>query len=449
MRSRSLLALLIGFGTLIGLIVLLGLGAKRRAKAIYAESTATHEAYLRADAIVRDLPADLHFSGILVRDYLLDPSHLRGPHYRERLQKLMAEMSENLKLLRNHLPAENLPALDHLTKEVNDYWDRLDPVFEWTPQQKSLMSAAFLQKVVVFRRDSVVKLAQQLSQLNLESLATEQSRLQKSEDLFQSFVRQMLLITVIVAVFVSIGIMFWVDQLDRRHQAAKDRAENAEHELRQLSRKLVKAQEEERRALSRELHDALGQKLSFIGMELSTLSSLQVASPQKFAATLDDAQRLITETVRNVRDLSMTLRPAMLDELGLGSAVRWQGREFSRRSGIDVDVQLDGELDTVPDLHRTAIYRIVQEALTNCSKHARAKHIRIALYGGTEFVRLTVQDDGVGFTMNGKPPRGLGLIGMEERVRELGGTLTIVATPNRGTMIEASVPLTAAVETPA
>jgi len=447
MRSRSVLALFIGFNTLIGLIILLGIGAKRRAKAIYAESTATHEAYLRADAIVRDLPADLHFSGILVRDYLLDPSHLRGPYYRERLQKQMTEMIENLKLLRKHLPAENLPALDHLTKEVTDYWDRLDPVFEWTPQQKSLMSAAFLRKVVVYRRDSVVRLAQDLSQLNLESLATEQSRLQKSEELFQSFVRQMLLITVTVAVFVSIGIIFWVDQLDRRHQAAKDRAENAEHELRQLSRKLVKAQEEERRALSRELHDALGQKLSFIGMELSTLSTLQVASPQKFAETLDDAQRLITETVRNVRDLSMTLRPAMLDELGLGSAVRWQGREFSRRSGIDVEVQLDGELDKVPDLHRTAVYRIVQEALTNCAKHARAKHIRIALYGGSEFIRLTVQDDGVGFTMNGKPPRGLGLIGMEERVRELGGTLTIVATPEKGTMIEASVPLPAAVET--
>jgi signal transduction histidine kinase len=449
MKSRSWMVLLIGFGILIALIVILGLGAKRRAKAIYAESLATHEAYLRTDAIVRELPANLHLSGILVRDYLLDPSHLRGPYYREQLRAQLTEMSKSLELLRRHLSPENIPALDHLTKEVTDYWDSLDPVFEWSPPQKSLMSAAFLRKVVVNRRDSVVKLAQQISQLNLESLAAEQTRLQKSEDLFQGFVRQILLITVVVAVLVSMASILWVNVLDGRHQSAKERAENAEHELRQLSRKLVKAQEEERRALSRELHDALGQKLSFIGMELSTLSSLQVAAPEKFASRLDDAQRLITETVRNVRDLSMTLRPAMLDELGLGSAVRWQGREFARRSGIDVDVQLDGELDGLPDLHRTAIYRIVQEALTNCAKHARAKHIRIALYGGTEFIRLTVQDDGVGFSMNGKPPRGLGLIGMEERVRELGGTFTIMATPNRGTMIEASVPLPAPVATTA
>lgn len=446
MRSRSWIILSAGFGSLIACIVLMGLGAMRRAEAIHDESIATHNAYLKTDSLVGELPADLYLSGILVRDYLLDLSHLTGPLYRGEMRRLQTAVKQKLDVLERTVPKRQQDSLQRLTSELNAYWKALDPLFEWSPQRKAILSNVFLRDVVLPRRESIIKLAQEIARINGENLASEQHRLDESQNLFQQFVRQVLVVTVLVALLVSLASIYRVNNLEREHHLQRGRAESAEQELRRLSRTLVQAQEEERKAISRELHDALGQKLSFIGMEVGTLSSLRSASPEIFEERLSDAQRLITETVRSVRDLSMTLRPAMLDELGLGSAVRWQGREFARRSGIDVDVQLDGELDALPESHRTAIYRIVQEALTNIAKHAAAKGVRINLYGGKKSIRLTVQDDGKGFDPSRLSSRGMGLVGMEERVKELGGTVAVRSNPGKGTIIEAEAPLPVASE---
>jgi signal transduction histidine kinase len=130
----------------------------------------------------------------------------------------------------------------------------------------------------------------------------------------------------------------------------------------------------------------------------------------------------------------------MLDELGLGPALRWQGREFFRRSGVPVAVQIDGDLEGLPETHRTCIYRVVQEALTNCARHAQAKNIRISAYGRRDRVHLSIQDDGVGFDPRAASSRGLGLIGIEERVRELDGKVTVISQPHKGTILEVEVP---------
>jgi signal transduction histidine kinase len=231
-----------------------------------------------------------------------------------------------------------------------------------------------------------------------------------------------------------------VTVLERRSEQERGRAESAEEELRRLSRNLVRTQEEERRTLSRELHDAVGQMLSAMTMELGNMEAV-FTSPDKLRTRLDEARNLNAETLREVRALAMGLRPTMLDELGLGPALRWQGREFSRRSGVPVMVQIDGDLDGLPETHRTCIYRIVQETLTNCARHAQAKSIRISIYGRHDWVKLSIQDDGVGFDPGGATSRGLGLIGIQERVRELEGTVTIVSQPEKGTIVEVEVPV--------
>ena len=137
----------------------------------------------------------------------------------------------------------------------------------------------------------------------------------------------------------------------------------------------------------------------------------------------------------------MVLRPSVLDDLGLASALKWQAREFARRSGIPVDVQIEGSVEGLPEGHRTCVYRIVQEALTNCARHAKASNIRITCHGSEHLVVVTVQDDGIGFDPQRLAGHGVGLRGVEERVRELGGKVTIFSHPQKGTLLRAEIPL--------
>lgn len=443
MRTRSWWVLYGGFGSLVVLIAVLGVGAMRRARAIHNDTIAAHDAYLKADLLVRELPAELHLSGVLVRDYLLDPSPFLGPDYRARLKRQESSIQNKLELLRLLLPGDQAATLGRLKAEFDAYWNSLDPLFEWSLEQKAWMSRSFLREEVLPRRNAIIALATEVSRISSENMAAEQKRLQASQEELQAFIRRLLVMTMVLGLMVAGVSIFRVTKLEMRSTEQRARAERAELEMRRLSHRLVQTQEEERRAISRELHDALGQKLSFAGMELSRLGGMKNAAEAEFAHQLEDVQRLITESVRAVRDLSMALRPAMLDELGLGSAVRWQAREFSRRSGMEVEVQADGELEGLPDAHRTTIYRVVQETLTNCGKHSEAKNVRISLYGGPGTVRLTVQDDGVGFDVEARREAGLGLVGIRERVAELGGQAVLKSTPGKGTILEVEAPVPA------
>ncbi|MBK5292609.1 MAG: hypothetical protein JJE04_13145 [Acidobacteriia bacterium] len=158
--------------------------------------------------------------------------------------------------------------------------------------------------------------------------------------------------------------------------------ERGAEDLRRLSLKLSKAQEDERKSISRELHDQVGQMLTALRIEIVNIEEFRHDAGDSFSRHMADARKLAEETLRTIRDISMGLRPSVLDELGLGPALKWQVREFTRRSGVPVEIQIDGTLDKLADTHRTCVYRLVQEALTNCARHARASQIRITVHGG-------------------------------------------------------------------
>ena len=257
----------------------------------------------------------------------------------------------------------------------------------------------------------------------------------------QAFLTKMLVFALSVGILVAIASTLRVFLLERQGDQQRSRILLDEERLRQLSRKLLHAQEEERKSLSRDLHDAVGQMLTGMGMALSNFESLQPGLTGKSREQLDDAKRLNADTIRLVRDLAMGLRPSMLDDIGLGPALQWQAREFSRRSGIPAVVQLDGTLTGMPDEHRTCVYRIVQEALTNCVRHAEANGVRVSVHGGSDAVNLTIQDDGVGFDPERPFHEGLGLVGIRERVRQLGGALVITSQAHKGTILKVELPL--------
>jgi signal transduction histidine kinase len=203
----------------------------------------------------------------------------------------------------------------------------------------------------------------------------------------------------------------------------------------------VQTQELERKALSRELHDEVGQTLTALGIEIGNLEKLRNADRDSFTTRIEDAKRLNMDAMRAIRDLAMGLRPSMLDDLGLEPALQWQGREFSRHTGVPASIQVNGSLDDLSEVQRTCIYRVIQEALTNCARHAQAMRVLVSLHVDNGRVVVVIQDDGVGFDISAKIRSGLGLVGIQERVQALEGSIRIASKHARGTTLRVEIPL--------
>jgi len=208
---------------------------------------------------------------------------------------------------------------------------------------------------------------------------------------------------------------------------------------REASASFWRAHEDERKHLSRELHDSVGQLLTGVGLQLRALRSASLP-PDEMRNQLEEACQLNAEALRQVRDLALGLRPALLDDVSLVTALQWQARQFSRQTGISASLEANGEMDRLPETHRTCIYRCVQEALTNCSKHAQARNIRIAVRASGSTVKVVIEDDGIGFDAT-KSARGLGLLGMRERVAGVNGTLSVASRTQSGTALSLEIPV--------
>jgi signal transduction histidine kinase len=228
-------------------------------------------------------------------------------------------------------------------------------------------------------------------------------------------------------------------RLERESNARYKEIEEARGELKELSARLVQAQEDERTAISRELHDEVGQSLSALLIGLSNLSAAippsALGEMQRHVAGIRD---LAQNCVRVVRNMALLLRPSMLDDFGLGPALEWQAREVSRSTSIQVNVAMDGVSDSLPEEHKTCIYRVVQEALHNCVRHSGAKTVRITVKQRADDIYVLIQDDGRGFQPDVE--KGLGLVGMQERVNHLGGAFRIDSAVGRGTLLAITLP---------
>uniref|UniRef100_A0A832I0W2 histidine kinase n=1 Tax=Eiseniibacteriota bacterium TaxID=2212470 RepID=A0A832I0W2_UNCEI len=221
----------------------------------------------------------------------------------------------------------------------------------------------------------------------------------------------------------AIGTMFLVLNEGRRALEARTQ------QLEQLTRLLLRAQEDERRRIARELHDEAGQVLTAVKIELDLEGR-------------KDASEMVGRALDQVRNLSNLLRPTVLDDLGLSPALRRLVEDFARRTQIAATLEGDGALPALDPEVQVAIYRVVQEALTNVARHARARAAWVRLAAEGDRVRLTVEDDGLGLA--GEPTPHLGMLGMRERVTELGGTFTVEGRPGAGVRIAATLPRRAA-----
>ncbi len=229
-------------------------------------------------------------------------------------------------------------------------------------------------------------------------------------------------------------------QADALEQQALD-LERSRTDLRALTAHVNEVREEESTRISREVHDVLGQALTAIRLGVGWLGR-RLEGDDEAARRVGDTREIIDETIRHVRQISADLRPGVLDDFGLVSALEWQAAQFETRAGVPCRFAARGPERDLPADTATGVFRIAQEALTNVARHARATAVTVDVETAETHLLLTVQDDGVGLeaTADGRY-RSLGLLGMRERARLLGGTLTVGGAPGVGTRVELVLPL--------
>lgn len=438
MRFRTWWVAAFGLGSLLVLIVGSTLTLSRKAQGIYSQLDQLNAHHQEVDAKLRRLRSDVNLSGIFVRDYLLDVARERAPDYRERLaefrQTNKALVAELVRLDPPHEePIRNLGLL------LDDYWATFEPLFDWTTSEKIFRSAGFLRREVVPRREAILAIAQEIEELNNANRAAQRAEVTRRQTSFSDDLRKVLWQTVLLGLAVAFVVVLRLRILERRSDVQRAIAEEAERQMRQLSQERDAAQEEERKHLSRELHDHVAQVLTALRMELGRIERTRAPSDARIGAAVTESKKLVDSMFRTVRDLALGLRPSMLDDFGLQAALEWHVRDFTSRCSTPVELTIAGDFDALPDRYRTCVYRAVQEALTNCARHANARSITVRVTGQGGLLELSVSDDGVGFDAS-RRRAGLGLRGIEERVRELGGTMTVGGGDGRGATLIVRLP---------
>jgi signal transduction histidine kinase len=233
-------------------------------------------------------------------------------------------------------------------------------------------------------------------------------------------------------------------QAQQSAAALEARVRDRTVQLRALNARVETLREAERTRIAREVHDELGGTLTAIKLNIRQVERGLPEVQPDLSAEFESLFELVDDAVHTVRRIATDLRPAVLDDLGLVAAIEWQTIEFTRRTGTPCERALEVEEVDLPRDMSTAIFRVLQEALTNVARHAQASHVMVGLQAAPGQLQLTVRDNGRGFEWPGSGRRSsLGLAGMQERVTGFGGRLEIESAPNQGTHLRVYIPLTA------
>ncbi len=221
-------------------------------------------------------------------------------------------------------------------------------------------------------------------------------------------------------------------------------SDRMQEQLRRLSRQILTAQEEERKKISRELHDVIAQTLTSINIRLSTLKKEASLNTKSLSRNIDSTQRLVERSVNIVHQFARELRPAVLDDLGLIPALHSYTKGIAARAGLRIRLVTFAEVERLDTARRTILYRVAQEALTNIVRHARSTHVSLSIQKTPGGVCMRITDDGKSFNvekvLHNTQATHLGILGMRERLEMVGGSLSIVSIPGKGTTVEGCIP---------
>ena len=314
-----------------------------------------------------------------VRDALLDPDPATADDYRRRLKDTYHAVDQALQ--------QYVPVLDssverehvaRLRREIDDFRSTMLDVLDTDRSRWQLEARILLRTQIVPKRDDVIRVSEEVQALNRSAFVRQQMAISEVYGVTQRRVWESLGLALAASFGIGLIATVYAGRLERRIRRQRSVDVQNTRDLQHLSAKLITAQEEERRAIARELHDEVGQVLTAIKVELS-VAQRAIDSASGATNLLDGARAITDGALNTVRDLSHLLHPALLDDLGLPAAVDWYLRSFGKRHGIRVEVLHDRMEDRLTPEVETSAYRIVQEALTNVAKHARASACRVYL----------------------------------------------------------------------
>ncbi|MGA2715394.1 MAG: histidine kinase [Bryobacteraceae bacterium] len=420
-KLRPLLVLSAGFGGLILFILAAAIGTMFLLDRVRGDETRIRQAFLGRLRTLEQIRSEIYLSGTDMRDFLLSPGASGGATQRADIMAIQKQTQAALDQYARTLEPEEQDTFLALRSEVDAWWQVLQTAFQWTPSERNRLRYTFFYEQLVPRRTTMLQIADRIAEINERGLNRAEERLSASAESLRWSLIVTFGIALLGGVVLAVATIALTRRLEREVERRLKETTEARSDLQDLSARLVRAQEEERRTLARELHDEVGQSLSAIMMEAGNAEA--AVNGVDLRRRVSSIGSIAENTLNVVRDLALLLRPSMLDDFGLVPALNWHAREMTKRTGLNVRITADPASGDLPDEHKTCIYRLVQEALNNAARHASARNLQVTVRNQTDRVMFSVQDDGSGFDK--ASVRGLGLLGMEERVRRLGGTFRI------------------------
>lgn len=384
--------------------------------------------------------SSLFLSGTYIRDYLL----ATDPRTTKNEAQKFADTSNELKLaIREYgtsLHPEEAASFHTLESETASYLDMLNQMLAWSGPERQSRGEATMETRVLPKRLELLNLTGNIERLNENWMEVRSQDI--SQLLAQFRLGQLILIAFTFGLgFLLAGLSFVrIIHLEKESNQQLTEIAAARSKLEDLSALVLATQENERRAIARELHDEVGQSLWAMSLGLDNLATaIKREDKEQIMRELAELREISNDNARVVRNMSLLLRPSMLDDLGLLPALNWLSRELSRNSDLHVDLVADDLPLDLPEEYKTCIYRVVQEALRNSSRHAHATQASISVRVENSAMTVLIEDNGVGFDpVKGK---GLGILGMEERVKRIGGLFQVESAKGIGTTIRLELPL--------
>lgn len=436
--------LVLAFGLTVGLWALAGYRFTQRMATVQRQSDAVNLRYMRAQDLLSGIRTKVLLASLTVRDALLDPDPSATPLYQRQVAQIYGEVEDGL---REYVPVLDArseePRVARLREQIAGFRSVVEGVLAKDTRLGSLDARAEINRRVVPQRTEVLRVSEEVQALNRAAYVRQQAATAAIYSDMQRETWEQLGLALVASLGIALFSTVRAGRLEKGLRVQQTREAAHTRDLQALSSRLVTAQEEERRTISRELHDEVGQALTALKVELAIVQRNADLRGES-GHLLDDARAMADGALHSVRDLSHLLHPSLLDDLGLPAAIDRYLRGISQRHGLSVDLMQENMDERLQPEVEVCAYRIVQEAVTNVVKHAHATRCHVHLLRKTDLLEVTIEDDGCGFDTAAPPsperPRGLGLLGIRERVATLRGTLRIISAPDTGTRVTVEMP---------